>query len=157
MRKVFLSATIAVGLLATVSCSSDDDNNKNHPDYDHKITPQELPEAARAFVTANFPDAQYQLTEKQNAADSDGSIYEVLLSNRFEIDFDIDGNWIDIDGNNQPIPPTLIPAKIKDYITANYTSHNAVKFDREKSHIKIELSNDIDLIFDLEGNFLRID
>jgi hypothetical protein len=153
MKKIILSGFIALTLLfSATSCDSDDDN-----DHETIISATDLPQPATAFVTTYFPDATYKLITRQNIPDADGSIYDVLLSNNFDIDFDAKGNWIDIDGNHQAIPVALIPTKINTYVTTNYPDQFVTSIDNEKTFIEIELSNNLKLVFDLEGNFLRID
>jgi hypothetical protein len=151
MKKIILSGFIALSLLfTTTSCDSDDNN-------DHVISVTDLPKAADTFVTTYFPNATYQTIKKQNKADSDGSIYDVYLTNGFEIDFDANGNWIDIDGNHQAVPVALIPEKINSYITEHYPNQSVTSIDNETTYIEIELSNNVELVFDLQGNFIRID
>jgi hypothetical protein len=153
MKKIILSGFIALTLLfSTTSCDSDDDN-----DHEATISASDLPQPATVFVTNYFPTATYKFITKQNMPDPDGSVYDVTLSNNFEIDFDINGNWIDIDGNHQAIPVALIPEKIKTYVTTNYPDQSVTAIDNEKTFIEIELSNNLELVFDLVGNFLRID
>lgn len=155
MKKIILSGFIALTLLFSVtSCNSDDDDDN---DYETIISAKDLPQPATTFVTSYFPTATYKLIKKQNIPDSDGSVYDVLLSNNFEIDFDINGKWVDIDGNNQAIPVELIPEKINTYVKENYPNQSVTAIDNEKTHIEIELSNNLELVFDLEGNFIRID
>ncbi|MFG4004555.1 hypothetical protein B0A67_12755 [Flavobacterium aquidurense] len=152
MKKIILTGFIALSLLLTItSCDSDDDNNES------VINVTDLPKSADTFVTTYFPNTTYALIKKQNVADNDGSIYDVKLSNNFEIDFDINGNWIDIDGNHQAVPVELVPGKIQTYVTTNYPSQFVTSIDNERTTIEVELSNNIDLVFDLQGNFLRID
>lgn len=151
MKKIILSGFIALSLLfTTTSCDNDDDN-------DHVINAADLPQTANAFVTTYFPNATFQTIKKQNRADSDGSIYDVYLSNGFEIDFDANGNWVDIDGNHQAIPVALIPEKINTYVTANYPNQFVTSIDNETTYTEVELSNNLELVFDKQGNFLRID
>ncbi|MEO8255671.1 MAG: PepSY-like domain-containing protein [Flavobacterium sp.] len=152
MKKILLSGFIALSLLfTTTSCDSDDD------DRETVITATDLPQTASTFITTYFPDATYQVIKKQDKPDADGSIYDVYLTNGFEIDFDANGNWIDIDGNHQAIPVELIPEKISIYITTNYPNQFATSIDNEKTFIEVELSNNLELVFDLQGNFIRID
>jgi hypothetical protein len=152
MKRIILTGFIALSILfTTTSCDSDDDNNEV------VINVADLPKAADVFVTTYFPNTTYVAITKQNTADSDGSVYDVRLSNNFEIDFDINGNWMDIDGNHQAIPVELVPQKIQAYVTANYPNQFVTSIDNERTTIEAELSNNIDLVFDLQGNFLRID
>ncbi|WP_394774158.1 PepSY-like domain-containing protein [Flavobacterium sp.] len=152
MKKILLSGFIALSLLVTTtSCDSDDD------DRETVITAADLPQTASTFITTYFPNATYQVIKKQDKPDSDGSVYDVYLTNGFEIDFDANGNWIDIDGNNQVIPVALIPEKINTYVTANYPNQFITSIDNERTYTEIELNNKVELVFDLQGNFLRID
>jgi len=151
MKKIILTGFIALSILfSTTSCNNDDDRESI-------ITSADLPTTSDKFVSTYFPNATYLTVKKQNKADSDGSIYDVYLTNGFEIDFDAAGNWIDIDGNHQAIPVELIPEKINTYVTTNYANLFVTSIDKEPTYIEVELSNNLELVFDLQGNFLRID
>ena len=132
-----------------------DHDGDNHNEV--VINPTTLPAAAKTFITTHFPTATIRLVEKQNTVIANGSVYDVSLSNGFEIDFDAAGNWIDIDGNHQAIPVELIPGTIQTYVTTNYANQFVTSIDKEPTYIEVELSNNIDLVFDLQGSFLRID
>ena len=152
MKKIILTGFIALSLLfTTTSCDSDDDNNES------VINATDLPKLADTFVTTYFPNTTYVHITKQHVADSDGSIYDVKLSNNFEIDFDANGNWIDIDGNHQAVPVELVPGTIQTYVTTNYPNQFVTSIDKETTTVEVELSNNIDLVFDLQRSFLRID
>lgn len=152
MKKIILTGFIALSLLlSTTSCDSDDD------DHESIISAADLPKPADTFVTTYFPNTTYLTIKKQRNPDADGSIYDVYLTNGFEIDFDATGNWIDIDGNHQAIPVELIPEKINIYVTANYPNQFVTSIDNERTYTEVELSNNLELVFDTQGNFLRID
>lgn len=151
MKKIILTGFIALSLLfSTTSCDSDDD-------HDTIINAADLPAPAGTFITTYFPNATYQTIKKQNRADNDGSIYDVFLTNGFEIDFDANGNWVDIDGNHQPVPVELVPEKIQAYVTTNYANQSVTSIDKEPTYIEVELTSTIELIFNLQGDFIRID
>lgn len=151
MKKIILTGFIALSLLfSTTSCDNDDD-------HDTIINAADLPAQAGTFVTTYFPNATYLTVKKQNRADNDGSIYDVFLTNGFEIDFDAAGNWIDIDGNHQAIPVELVPEKINSYVTTNYSGLFVTSIDNEPTYTEVELSNNLELVFDRQGNFVRID
>ena len=149
MKKLFLFALAAFSLIA-VSCS-DDDNKET------VINAAQLPEAARLFAEAHFPGATFTRVEQQSVADSDGSVYDTRLSNGFEIDFDAEGNWTDIDGNSQTVPNAIVPQAILDYVAANYASSTVTTIEIENHGYDIELSNGTDLVFNENGEFIRID
>ncbi|MGQ2982504.1 PepSY-like domain-containing protein [Flavobacterium sp.] len=151
MKKMFLMALAATALMG--AACSDDDNNGTET----VIQATELPQAARNFVETHFPGITYTRVEKQSKADRDGSIYDVHLSNGFEIDFTADGAWTDIDGNNQAVPAAILPASIAQYVTANYASRSVTTIEIERHGYDVELSNDVDLVFNANGEFVRID
>lgn len=151
MKRIILTGFIALSLLfTTTSCDNDDD-------HETVITATDLPQTANTFVTNYFPNANYQVVKKQSRPDSDGSVYDVYLTNGFEIDFDAAGNWVDIDGNHQAIPVELVPEKIQDYVTKNYANQSVTAIDKEPTYIEVELTSTIELIFNLQGEFIRID
>lgn len=148
MKTNFLTlAFLAIGATSFVSCSQDDDETI--------INAQDLPENAQTFITTHFPEADINKIEKNATAESDGSLYEVELSNNFDIDFSAEGDWIDIDGNNSEIPAEIIPANIANYVIENYAGLFITEIDTESTGYEINLSNDLDVHFDLEGNFLK--
>lgn len=151
MKKMFLIALAAMSLMS--AACNDDDNNGT----DAIIEAGELPQAARTFVETHFPGVTYTRVEKQSRPDSDGSIYDVHLSNGFEIDFTAEGAWTDIDGNHQAVPAAIIPAGISQYVAANYASQTVTTIEIENHGYDVELSNDIDLVFNTNGEFVRIE
>lgn len=50
-----------------------------------------------------------------------------------------------------------VTQSISSYVSSNYTGQTIVDIDVESTHIEVELSNGLDLIFDTNGNFLRLD
>jgi len=153
IKNLMIGAFILSTLLILTSCSNDDNSNTNEV----VIEANALPEMARNFITTHFPDATYRRIEKQNIADDDGSIYDVYLSNGFEIDFDINGNWTDIDGGQTVIPTAIIPEPITNYVIANYPSLFITTIEIETTGYDVELSNGLDLVFNPQGEFVRID
>lgn len=152
MKKIIISAIVTLAFISfTTSCNSDNDDKKT------VISAGELPAPIVAFVAEHFPNTTYVFIEKESKPESDGTVYNIKLTNNFEIDFDIDGNWVDIDANHQPVPSALIPQKISTYVATNYSSFYVTSIDNERTNVEVELSNNIELVFDLNGNFVRID
>ncbi|PBJ04610.1 PepSY-like domain-containing protein [Flavobacterium sp. ACN6] len=152
MKKKFLSGIAAAAFLslAAVSCNNDDDKET-------VIGASELPAVTDVFVKAHFPNVTYVLIKKEHRPESDGTVYEVRLSNGFEIDFDVQGNMVDIEGYGQAVPMEFVSEPIQAYLMANYKNFFVTSIDNERGTTEIELSNRVELIFDLQGNFLGID
>jgi len=118
------------------------------------IQDQDLPENVKAFLKKYYPDATVTAYEIKTIPE--GKKYEVKLNNGAEIDFDNDGNWEEI-SDKQGIPEYIIPKNIQSYVSKTYPGIKIESIDKEQNKIKVELLNDLDLEFDLQGNFLRID
>ena len=143
-------AVLAISALPLISCSEDDDNSG-----ESIITAQELPEKAQSFISTHFPSDDFTRVEKKATPDRDGSVYEINLSSNFEIDFTAEGQWVDIEGNEQQLPEGIVPVNISAYIADNYPDQFITGIDTEADAYEIDLSNDVDVQFDKDGNFVR--
>ena len=124
---------------------------------DTPINPADLPQAARTFITATFPNDPIVLAERDK--DLLRTDYSVELQSGTEIDFDAKGDWEDVSCKHVAggVPASVIPQKVKEYVAANYPGQSIVEISRDKRKIEVELSSDIDLEFDINGRFLRVD
>ena len=55
------------------------------------------------------------------------------------------------------MPNGIVPEVIKHYVTLHFPDSIIVEYVIESRRMKIELGTGIELLFDLEGNFLGID
>lgn len=151
MKRMFLS-TIAVFTLVftTVSCSSDDNNSS-----DRIINYSELPAEAKTFTETYFSDLEIMRVEKDmNSIDE---YYEVKFIGGAEIDFTQSGVWTNVDGNNKAIPTGFILTPIVEYVTTNYSVTSIESIEKKTYGFDVDLVNNTELRFDLEGNFLGLD
>lgn len=154
MKKILLSSLLLLlSMSLFISCSDDDDD-------DIIIQSSELPQAAQNFVSTHFNGETYLRIEKDKKPDADGSLYEVYLSNGFKAEFDTNGLWVEVDGEMQPVPSSIIkllPEAIPNYVKATYPAQYIVSIDKKIYGFNIELNYDLDLVFNHEGNFIGID
>jgi len=115
---------------------------------------QQMPANVKSFLAKYYPKATVIKYEAKTTLV--GKKYEVKLNNGAEIDFDKNGNWEEI-SDKQGVPNVLIPAKIKSYLNQHYKGVAVESIDKDGNKIKVDLLNDIDLEFDKNGNFLRVD
>lgn len=146
-KKIFKSLLILVFAFGLVSCGSDDD--------DQLIGVEQLPAQAVNFIDTHFPDAEI-LSITMDSNDSN-SKFEVKLNNGFDIDFDENGQWTEVEGHGQQVPDAIIPNPVLAYVQSHYPDAFIEEISKKNGKIKIDLSNDIDLVFDLDGNFIKID
>ena len=119
------------------------------------ITINELPSTAQTIISKNFPNqAASYVEEDKGIMNTD---YKVLLTGGTEIEFDGKGNWEEIDGNKKAIPNTVLPQKITSYVASNYKGQGVEKIEKESWGYQIELLSGLEIEFDNNGKFLRID
>lgn len=118
---------------------------------DRTITVNDLPKNAQQFISAYFPGI-----ETLSVKFEDGE-YEVVLSNGTEVEFSRKGEWKDVDCHTLPVPAGIIPTAIASYVLEKFPNNFIVKIAKERNQYEVELNNDMDLVFDQNGNFLHVD
>lgn len=150
-----------LALLATItlfSCNSD--NDLGTPEGEN-IEASALPQASRTTLNTYFNDATVTSAKRASSANIYGSIYTALLSNSFEIDFDENGLWTEIESEkNLAIPTKFLEDQLPEvqaYLEANYASNHVVEIERERFGFTIELNSGVDLVFDRDQRFVGVD
>ena len=117
---------------------------------------QELPKNVRTFLNEYYPNIQISKAEVKTKLGA--KEYEIKLNNGVEVEFDTEENWKEIKDYNG-VPDALVPAKVKTYVNQNYKNIKIESIDNKtaKNKMKVDLLNGVDLEFDMDGNFLRID
>lgn len=123
---------------------------------DKKIELNELPQKAQVFIKQNFTKEKAQQILKETGELIDTG-YDVVFKNKLKIKFDRKGDWKEVDGKRSPIPTDFIPDKIIKYIQRSFPNNYVVKIEREKRKYEVEITNGLELEFDLDGNFIKID
>jgi uncharacterized protein YuzE len=117
-----------------------------------------LPATAKDFIQQNFSSNTVQEVEENSKwqiwADDK---YEVKLSNGIELDFDENGNIIEIDSQKDAIPMSALPSAIATYLKENYPDSQVIGWEKEKKSQEVELLDGTELEFDGQGNFRKID
>lgn len=115
----------------------------------------QLPEAAQTFLNTHFSD----LTVLSIIKDEDGREveYEVKYTDLTEVDFDRNGAWEKVERVNVSVPDAIIPAAILTYVRTNFPANFIVEIDKDRNGYDVKLNSGLDLEFDRNGNFKRID
>lgn len=153
MKKALLGISIfSLFTFSTISCNNDDDSNTTQI-IDFKT----LPEEGRGFIATYFSGTEIARIEKHNPAKIDGTMYEVDFVNRDEVDFDKDGIWLKVEAeDNRSIPTGFILPSIVSYIKTNYPNLTINQIKKTYEGFELELTNDLDLVFNSSGEFIRI-
>ena len=121
----------------------------------YSINRDDLPEAAQQFLTTYFPNAKVGMikTDKHFLKKTD---YDVKLVNGTKIEFSNSGKWTSIDCKGREVPSDIIPKAIKNYVKKNYPDVKIVKIEKKSSKYEVGLSDDVELIFNLLGQFKSV-
>lgn len=121
-----------------------------------------LPQAAQDFMNIHFPGSQYMTI-------LDEGDYDVYIGATYRLEFDLQGAWTKVDGlvynAFNPLPASFLALPpvntINSYIAANYQGRSIAEIEKDYDygviHYDVELDNGMDLIFDANGSFMRID
>lgn len=143
---LFLAVALFVGI-AAVSCSDD---------KDEPIVFDQLPESARTFIKSYFPTSSASRVEKEGKGSS--TTYDVYFTDGTKVEFDHKGEWKDVDAPyGQSVPADLVPAPIKAFVADAYPGEYINEISRDSQGYDVELGNGVDLVFDLDGIFVKVD
>lgn len=113
-----------------------------------------LPDTITQYVNLHFPEQT--IIEIDREIEGFQRIYEIELNDGTEIDITKNGEPLKIETKNA-IPVSVIPATVLAYVNANFPQNSIKEWEIKKKRQKIELTDNRELIFDLEGNFIRFD
>lgn len=149
MKKLILTFTALITVaFILVSCDKDDD---------HQVPATSLPASASTFLNTFFKDVTIRKVEKQTPTATNKTAYSVELANGIEVDFDQEGNWKEVESDNDTAIPTgFISTTIVRYVDTNYKTSQISAIDKVTAGFEVELTNDIDLLFDPSGQFVKI-
>lgn len=116
----------------------------------------QLPLAARNFISRYFTNPQISHIKIERKMLGTKS-YEVLLTDRTEIDFDSNGNWTDVDCKKSAVPEALVPVAVREYVKTNFPREIITQIERGRNRVEVELSNDYTLKFNSQGKYLSMD
>ncbi len=115
-----------------------------------------LPQVAQDFLKSNFP------TTKVVGIEIDRNFfflkdYEAHLTDGTVVEFNGKGEWTSLQNKTLGVPVALVDKNIAAYVLAKYPTEKIISLEKEKYGFKIELSSDLDIKFDSNGNFIGLD
>ncbi|MDE5848823.1 MAG: PepSY-like domain-containing protein [Muribaculaceae bacterium] len=121
----------------------------------YSINRDDLPESAQQFLTTYFPKAKVGMikTDKHFLKKTD---YDVKLVNGTKIEFNNSGKWTSVDCKGREVPKDIIPRAIRNYVIKNFPDVKIVKIEKTSSKYEVGLSDDVELIFNLLGQFKSV-
>jgi len=113
-----------------------------------------IPTRSRAFIDQYFPESSVVIVEMEED-DKGMNEYEVWLNDGTKIDFDLQGEWKTVARKKTGVPLTLIPQQLITFVNTNYPNNVITKFSRKDYGYKLELSDDMDLRFNKQYQFIE--
>lgn len=111
------------------------------------ISTDSLPQNSKDFLKQNF-NAAISLAQR------DRNSYEVHLSDGTDIEFDIDGNWHEIENKINPFNFNFLPKNLESIIKSEFPNIKAREIEKKINHYKIKLTNGMKIYIDFNGTIL---
>lgn len=142
-KTIKVVVTAVASMLVLTSC-----------DKEETVAPADLSSEIKAYVSTHFSTS----TISSAILNTEGftKTYDVSLSDDVQLEFNNKYEIIDIDAMHE-LPASVVPDKIKQYVATNYPSNKVVGWELERKNQQVNLDNDLDLEFTMQGDFIRID
>lgn len=135
-----------------VSCSGDEN------EVEITVPSSELPERATNFLKEYFYDYPISKVEKESA--NGLIIYEVYLEEGYEVVFNSEGYWQQVDAPyGKTIPFEIIPEPIQQTLKDRFYGYGVIEINTSGQNYHLVLSDNqggasIDLLFNQSGEIL---
>ncbi len=144
MKKLFSSLLVLLFAVALFSSC----------DKEEIISNDKLPIEISTYIDTHFPDNP--IIQSMIERDDLTKTYEIILQGNFSLTFNRKKEIIDIEGVTK-LPDSVVPSKIRDYVSSNYPENFIIGWEIDGRNQQVELNNDLDLEFTMNGDFIRID
>ena len=126
-----------------------------YADNHQMIKLSELPAPAQTFIRKYFHVDQVAYVEREREVLHYD--YKVYLNNATEIDFDHQGDLESIDCKRVAVPEVIVPELIISFVKLHHPEEFIVEYSIDFGRRTVELNNGLELVFDTEGHFIKID
>ena len=145
MKKIFKLLPILLLAVLGVALSSCD-NDKDEP-----ISSAQLPSKATEFISQFFP------SERIISSVKDKDEYEVKLSEGTKIEFDKDGEWIDVEAaTTKTLPTGFYPSEIDTYLAEYFEGLGINEITKVPRGYEVELITGTEILFGPDGTYIEI-
>lgn len=138
MNRIVTAVIVSLSMLSSMQAQAYTGNEK-------AISQSQLPAAARHTIKAHFPGRKVALAKMESELFS--KTYSVIFTNGEKIEFDSSGNWTEVKCKRSAVPASLVPAKVSQYIRANYPDCKILEIEKDDGETEVTLSNYIEVTF----------
>ncbi len=148
MKKII--ALLAVALVASMAWAED---------LEKKVSLQELPEKAQEFLNTYFEGVKVKKVIKTTDAYTFVEEYDVYLSNKTQIEFDMVGAWNEITLKNKKVemPRFIYPNRVVDTIDNQYADKKIVKVSNDGMEYDIKFKDGSEVTINALGKILEFE
>ncbi len=115
---------------------------------DKVVSPDTLPEPAKAFIASNFAGANATYVEK------DFDSFDTQLSNGVKIDFTRKGDWKKIESMQAPVPASVLPTPVSSAVAKAHPQAAIMEVEKERGNFEIKLNNMMKLVVNPAGQII---
>ena len=151
MKQILVS--IMLVLLVNSACA------KDIMDREAVIEFNRLPQTAQKFLNDNFPDGGIlSIVMDNEVLERDYSVY---YQDGTEVKFNGKGEWESVENESSYVPDSVVPEAILKMIRSKHPDKVVTNISRDLTGrdkgYDVELSNIMEMKFDMEGRFIRYD
>ena len=119
-----------------------------------------IPQNAKEYIAKHFKGyniSHYEMDK--DILDVEHKVYVSDNRTTYKLDFDKRGNVTDIESTDDktPLPNSILPVKRTQHGKGKFPHAKLIEWKKKKNTQVVELTNDMELVFDGKGIFLRID
>lgn len=146
--KIKTLIVVIIGMAFIASCSDDGLFEEI------RIPKWRVAKEIKSYVKTHFPNNDISKAFKEK--DDGETKYDIHLKGKIELEFNAAYEIISIESNKK-LPNSVIPSAILEYVLGNYPNYDITDWELKDYYQQIELNNNLELEFDLKGNYLRMD
>ncbi len=122
---------------------------------DQIISFEQVPQPAKDLVAQYFDASQVSYVKlDKDLLDWE---YEVRFNDGRLLEFNKAGELTKVDCKQTEVPAVLVPEQVRKYVKTNFPNSFIIEWGRDDRGFKAELNNGLDLEFNHNYDFLRID
>lgn len=114
-----------------------------------------LPDQAQTFVRTYFNPADVTLVMMEK--DLLNTEYDLQLQDGTEINFNADGSLDKAEAKTQALPDGIVPADVAAYVRTMFPNAAMMEYESGSRKQTVGLNNGLELEFDQDGRFIRMD
>lgn len=116
------------------------------------LSNNEVPIEITNYINQNFK--AYKIRKVVKEVQNNETEYEVKLNEKVELEFD-EGFKIKEIESKDGVSTQLLPNQVVKYVQAQYVNLKIVEWKLNEHGQKVELSNNTEIQFDVNGNFIK--